>query len=250
MTILSKAQHQTATEVVAEQLRKAIVTGAFEPGSQLPPEKELVEMLGVSRATLRESMRVLEEQGLIVRRHGIGTFVRTSPILQNLSLNYGITKMIRSAGLAPGSCYLDIREEVADTETAEYLKTEPNDKVIVVERVRTADDQPVVYSLDIFPSSFLREGIADLHSLKNRSIYEYFQTELDLTIHHGIAKLSPVEADDDLARHLDIHQGTPLLYIVQVDYLDEDHPILLAHEYHVPNAFEITVYRTGPGGIV
>ncbi len=249
MTVLSRAKYSTATEVVAEQLRRAILTGAFEPGSQLPPEKDLVGMLGVSRATLRESLRVLEEQGLIIRRHGVGTFVRSRPILKNLSLNYGITDMISSAGLTPGTCHLDIRQETADTDTAENLKIAPDSQVVVVERIRTADGRPVVFSLDVFPCSIMKEKIEDLHLLGERSVYEYLQTELDLTIHHGIAKLSPVRADEKLSRHLDTRQGAPLLYILQVDYLSEDQPVLLSHEYHIPDAFEVIVYRSGPGGV-
>jgi GntR family transcriptional regulator len=249
MAVLSKAKVTTATEVVGEQLRKAILTGAFEPGSQLPPEKELVAMLGVSRATLREALRMLEEQGLIVRRHGVGTFVRARPILKNLSLNYGITDMISSAGRTASTAYIDIREEKAGSETAEKLRIDPDSSVFVIERIRTADDQPVVYSLDIFPSTLIGDK-EELDSLGSRSIYEYFQTELGLSIHHGIASLSPVPANKELARHLKLRAGAPLLFMLQVDYLDEDQPILLSLEYHIPDAFEFTVYRNGPGGIV
>lgn len=250
MSILSRAKHSTATEAVADQLRRAILSGTFEPGSQLPTEIELVDMLGVSRATLRESLRTLEDQGLILRRHGVGTFVRSRAILKNLSINYGITDMISSAGLTAGTSHLKISEQMADEEMAESLKIEPDCKVIVVERVRTADGQPVVYSLDIFPSSLLKGKPKVLRSLGDRSMYEYLQTESNLTIHHGIAKLVPVGADDDLSHHLNVRHGTPLLYILQVDYLSEDHPILLSHEYHIADAFEVIVYRSGPGGAV
>ena len=100
-----KRRHLTATELVAEQIREAIMSGKLAPGAQLPPETELVEMLGVSRGTLRESLRMLEEQGLIIRRRGKGTFVRARPILKNLSVNYGITDMILSAGYIPGTSW-------------------------------------------------------------------------------------------------------------------------------------------------
>jgi GntR family transcriptional regulator len=250
MSIFVKATFSTATEVVADQLRKAILSGAFEPGSQLPPEKELVDALGVSRATLRESLRTLENQGLIIRRHGVGTFVRSRFILKNLNVNYGITDMISSAGSIPGTSHLIIREEQADADLAESLNIESNAKVVVVERVRVADDRPVVYSLDIFARSLTPNKIEDLHFLRERSIYEYFHSELNLTIHHGIARLSAAKADKELSRHLGIREGASLLYIRQVDYLSDEQPVLLSHEYHVSDAFEVIVYRTGPGGSI
>ncbi|MGC8837070.1 MAG: GntR family transcriptional regulator [Anaerolineae bacterium] len=245
-----KRRYLTATEMVSEQIREAIMNGDLAPGAQLPPETELVEMFGVSRGTLRESLRMLEEQGLIIRRHGKGTFVRARPILKNLSVNYGITDMIASAGYTPGTAYLDLREEAADPETAKNLEIQPGSEVIVVERTRTADGQPVVFSVDIFPKSLLRVSLENLQCLRERSIYEYFQTEWGLSIHHGVARLAPVAADKALARRLSIREGAPLLYILQVDYLSDERPVLLSHEYHVPGAFEITVYRSGPGGAV
>ncbi|MGQ9458691.1 MAG: GntR family transcriptional regulator [Anaerolineae bacterium] len=245
-----KRRYLTATELVSEQIREAIMNGDLAPGAQLPPETELVEMLGVSRGTLRESLRMLEEQGLIIRRHGKGTFVRARPILKNLSVNYGITDMISSAGYTPGTAYLDLREETADPDTAKSLEIEPGSGVIVVERTRTADGQPVVFSVDVFPKSLLRVSLESLQCLRERSIYEYFQTEWGLSIHHGVARLTPVAADRELAHRLSIREGSPLLYILQVDYLSDERPVLLSHEYHVPGAFQITVYRSGPGGVV
>jgi GntR family transcriptional regulator len=250
MSILVKAACSTATEVVADQLRKAILSGTYKLGSQLPPEKELVDVLGVSRTTLRESLRTLENQGLIIRRHGVGTFVQSRCILKNLNVNYGITDMISSAGAIPGTSHLIIREEQADADVADSLNLESNAKVVVVERVRLADDRPVVYALDIFARSLAPANIEDLHSLRERSIYEYFHSELNLTIRHGIAKLSAVQADKKLSRHLGICEGASLLYIRQVDYLSDEQPVLLSLEYHVSDAFEVIVYRTGPGGSI
>jgi len=59
-----------ASELVAEKLRSLIVTGEVPPGAGLPSEKELVAQLGVSRATFREALRMLESEGLIATRPG------------------------------------------------------------------------------------------------------------------------------------------------------------------------------------
>src|SRR5678809_557601 len=100
----AKSERKTLTEISQQELRGAILGGTFRPGSQLPTEAELCAMLGVSRTVVREALRVLEDEGLVTRRHGVGTFVRNHPILKNLNFNFGITEMIESAGLK--SCLL------------------------------------------------------------------------------------------------------------------------------------------------
>src|SRR5678815_2923536 len=112
----AKSERKTLTEISQQELRQAILGGTFLPGSQLPTEAELCAMLGVSRTVVREALRVLEDEGLVMRRHGVGTFVRNHPILKNLNFNFGITEMIESAGLGPGTSDLSIQREIADQE--------------------------------------------------------------------------------------------------------------------------------------
>jgi GntR family transcriptional regulator len=61
-----------------------------------------------------------------------------------------------------------------------------------------------------------------------------------------VARLFPLTADADLAERLDIPPGSPLLLMDQIDYDQEGRPVVHAREWHVANAFEITVYRKGP----
>src|SRR5687768_4973621 len=109
-----KSERKTLTEIAQQELRQAIIDGSFRMGSQLPTEAELCEMLGVSRTVVREALRVLEDEGLVTRHHGVGTFVRNQPILKNLNFNFGITEMIESAGLKSGTSHLAIQKETAD----------------------------------------------------------------------------------------------------------------------------------------
>src|SRR6188472_1104220 len=143
----AKLERKTLTEVTQQELRQAITGGTFRPGSQLPTEAELCAMLGVSRTVVREALRVLEDDGLVARRHGVGTFVRNNPILKNLNFNFGITEMIESAGLEAGTSHLALTQEIADEEKAEQLRVSVGTPLITVERVRTANGRPVVYSL-------------------------------------------------------------------------------------------------------
>src|SRR4026209_1473176 len=149
----ARSERKTLTEVAEQSLRQAITQGTFRRGRQLPTEAELCQMLGVSRTVVREALRGLEEDGLVARRHGVGTFVRDHPILKNLKFNFGITEMIESAGLVSGTSYFAIQSEIADQEKAEQLRVDLGTPLVTVQRVRTADERPVVYSLDTLPES-------------------------------------------------------------------------------------------------
>src|SRR5947209_8531546 len=87
-------------EQAAADLRDAIRTGAFGTSGQLPSEPALSRQLGVSRPTVRHALSLLEQQGLIVRRQGLGTFVldRVAGLSELLNNNSGVTEMIRAAG--------------------------------------------------------------------------------------------------------------------------------------------------------
>src|ERR1700752_5006928 len=218
MLRLAKSERKTLTEVAQQELRQAITRGTFRPGSQLPTEAELCEMLGVSRTVVREALRVLEDDGLVARRHGVGTFVRNHPILKNLNFNFGITEMIESAGLKPGTSHLAIQTENADQEKAEQLRVAVGTPLITVERVRTADGRPVVYSLDTLTESLLQRADFDPQLLRTASIYNVLQTSLGQVIEYGIARLMPVAAPDHVSEKLQLPPNALTLYIVQTDY--------------------------------
>jgi GntR family transcriptional regulator len=242
----ARAERKTLTEIAEQELRQAIARGTFRPGTQLPTEAELCQMLGVSRTVVREALRVLEENGLVTRRHGVGTFVRDHPILKNLNFNFGITEMIESAGFKPGTSHLAIQSETADQEKAEQLRVPLGTPLVTVERVRTADGRPVVYSLDTLPESLLQRAEFDPQLLLSQSIYNFLQTSLGRVIDYGIARLLPVTAPPFVAEKLELPPGALTLYIVQTDYSPNDEPLVYSREYHLPDAFDFIVWRRGP----
>jgi GntR family transcriptional regulator len=241
-----KSARKTLTDIAQNELRQAITGGTFRPGSQLPTEAELCEMLSVSRTVVREALRVLEDEGLVTRRHGVGTFVRNHPILKNLNFNFGITEMIESAGLKSGTSHLAIQKETADEEKAEQLRVQLGTPLITVERVRTANERPVVYSLDTLTEALLRRADFDPDLLRTESIYNLLQTSLGQVIEHGIARLLPVVAPQHVAKKLRLPPNALTLYIVQTDYSTEDKPLVYSCEYHLPDAFDFIVWRRGP----
>jgi GntR family transcriptional regulator len=242
----AKTERKTLTEIALEEVRQAILGGTFRPGSQLPTEAGLCEMLGVSRTVVREALRVLEDEGLVARRHGVGTFVRNHPILKNLNFNFGITEMIESAGLKSGTSHLALQKERADKVKAEQLRVDLGTPLITVERVRTADGHPVVYSLDTLTESLIQRAGFDLQLLLTESIYNLLQTSLGQVIEYGIARLIPVAAPRYVVEKLQLPTNALALNIVQTDYSSSDEPLVYSSEYHLPDAFDFMVWRRGP----
>src|SRR5574337_907991 len=208
--VLSTQKLTELTEAAQQELRQAITRGTYIPGSQLPTEEELGALLGVSRTVVREALRVLEDDGLITRRHGVGTFVRTRPILKNLNFNFGITEMIESAGLKPGTSHMAIHREAATEEIASQLNIAIGAELITIERVRTAGDRPVVYSLDTFPEALVRADDFDPNRLLKESLYQILQTDFGHVIEYGVAQSLPASASALIAERLAIPKGSQI----------------------------------------
>jgi len=234
------------TSSVREELARRIERGEWRPRDRLPSEPDLAASMGVSRATLREALRSLAEDGFVHRIQGSGTFVTHRPRLRNnLDVNFGVTDLIRSMGMEPGSRDVRVDESASSEDDARALGLEPGDPVLSIERVRTADGRPVVFSVDLLPLRVLgdREGLG----VDGSSIYDLLEHEAGIVVQRGVASLRPANADRRLADLLAVPEGTLLLYIHQVDFDGEGRPVLLSHEHHVADAFEITVVRRGPG---
>jgi DNA-binding GntR family transcriptional regulator len=244
----NRYRHRSPAHSTRENLLAWIAKAKVGPGRQLPPEPQLAGELGVSRPTLREALRSLEDEGVVTRSRGAGTFVSHRPRLRNnLDVNFGVSDAIRVSGMEPGSRAAVTTIETAPEEERRALALGPKEQVVVVERVRTANDRPVVFTRDVLPVRLL-EGKSDaIQSLAGGSIYDTMERDLDLVIHHGVASFTPARASKLVASKLRVARGTLLLYLRQVDYDREGRPLLSSHEHHLADAFEFTLVRRGPG---
>jgi GntR family transcriptional regulator len=242
------SRHRPRPSSTREHLLAWIAKTKIGPGLRLPPEPQLAGELGVSRPTLREALRSLEDEGVVTRSRGTGTFVSHRPRLRNnLDMNFGVTDAIRQAGMEPGVRAAVTSIELAPDEEREALAVGPGEEVVVVERVRTADDRPVAFTRDILPVRILEARPDVIQHLAAGSIYEMMERDLGLVIHHGVANFTPARASKLVASKLRVSRGALLLYLRQVDYHPDGRPILSSHEYHLADAFEFTVIRRGPG---
>jgi GntR family transcriptional regulator len=231
---------------VRDELAARLSSGRIPPGSKLPAEPELADELGVSRPTLREALRSLEEDGFVTRTRGAGTYATHRPRLRNnLDVNFGVTEAIRASGMEPGTSQSSVHTAAATDEEASLLDLDHGDPVVRLERVRTADGDPVVLSVDVVSAA--RLAATELTSMPlDGSVYELLERH-GAPVEHGVVTVEPARADRALAKRLGVKSGAMLLYLRQVDFGREGEPLLLSHEHHLAEAFEFTVVRRGPG---
>ena len=230
---------------VRDLLAERIESGSLEPGTRLPPEPRLAEELEVSRATLREALRSLEEDGYVSRRRGAGTYVVGHPRLRNnLDVNFGVTEAIRASGMRPGTVESTITAAAASPDDAAALDVAIGEPLVSIERVRTADERRVVYSRDLFARGLVSPAAVD--ELGDGSVYDLLEAAGHV-VQHGVVTMEPTKAGRTIGRRLKTDPGSLVLYLRQVDYGRDGQPVLLSHEYHVADAFEFSVLRRGPG---
>jgi len=228
---------------VKDEIEELIVKETFKPGDQLPSEYDLSKKYGVSRMTLREALRALEEEGLVAKKQGLGTFVKTTAqrIKSILDVNYGVTEMIKNMGFRPGTQEKNVEEVFADSHMGKALNVKEGTKIIALERVRTADKIPVAYTLDMIPVTVL-PNMNDLKDL-GESIYDFLQEKCNINLSSSMARLFSTKATRKLADKLRIKLNSPLFLLEQTDTDQAGSPVVFSREYFVNDYFDFVIYR-------
>ena len=237
---MSPSRRPSLVEQVRESLLGDLTSGKLEPGAKLANENELAERFAVSRSTIREAVRGLMDAGYLVRRHGSGTYVTSSPRTRHpLDTTVSYTAMIRASGHKPAETVVSkaVRAPAEDERT--LLSLADGATVIDVERVRFADRRPVIYSRDRIPVALLGDHSDDA---LDSSLYAIL-ARAGHTVESATAQLIPTLANAKLSRLLMVKRGTPLLHIDQVDYDERGRPVMLSQEWHVADAFDVVVNR-------
>lgn len=226
-------------DTVRARVLEMVSTGMYPAGSQLPSEQEMARLLGVSRTTIREAYRQLIESGMLLRRHGRGTYVKGMHHQHSLESTLSYTKMIEEAGFTPGLSVISAETRPARPDESGRLHLEPGELLWEVTRVRTADDRPVVYSADRIPASFVPSSH---RSKRVRSLFRLL-ADLGYAPSAGRAQLRPVVADAELAQLLQVKVGDPLLNFEETDTRADGTPVMLSSEWHVSDVIEFWLNR-------
>src|SRR5580693_3716913 len=180
---------------IAENLKQAIEDGALKPGDRLDNELDLAERLGVSRPTVRQAMQRLVEQGLVVRRRGLGTVVIAPRILRSVALTSLYDDLLANRR-HPATTVLAAREIQADDELASVLALPAGAAVLSVERLRLADGAPLAIMHNFLPVGLLQGRPEDV--LEQTGLYELLRGQ-GVELHAGEQVIG--------ARHATAHEA-------------------------------------------
>ena len=226
---------------VIEHIKQDIEAGIFKENEKFPSEFELARKLGVSRATLREALRVLEEEKVIVRKHGVGTFLKPRPLFSSgIEELMSVSSMIRDAGMDPGTIFMAVSESSANEEKNEKFVCNENDSIVTIKRVRTADGEPVVYCIDQVNQRNLQ---SDVTELMKHSIFDALEKNGNIHITQAIAHIEPVGYDEEASSILRCGVDVPLLVLLQEHYTETGEMVLYSKNYFRADKFSFHVVR-------
>lgn len=228
---------------IEASLHALLETGGYRPGDKLPPEPDLAQQIGVSRATLREALRSLEQQGIINRKQGVGTFVSLRPpyIESGLESLESIEMLLASRQIPPIFTRRTVCTEAALPKAAQRLHIAEGEPLTVVTSTVSADGAPVAYLLEVTPVAFTPP---DVVQEQETSLLHYLITSSQASeIAYAVAHISPVHGSETINRALGVGQETPLFFIEQTVYSGAHHPRFYSRNYFVPNFFDFHVVR-------
>jgi GntR family transcriptional regulator len=175
---------------IYRDLKTQISEGVFAPNERLPTQRELATRHGVTVMTVRQALQLLEQEELVVSRHGLGTFVAPQRIRYALGNLRSFAQEMVDQGLEPETRVL--RRKLIDPHprVVELLRLEPGDPVLSVERLRLVGGQPVAFQHSQL-QPWLSEPLAEV-DLSVLSIYTYLQGALGIELAHAQERIHAI----------------------------------------------------------
>jgi len=224
------------------QIDLAALIARTPAGQRLQSEPDLAKEMGVSRATLREAMRMFETQGLIRRRQGSGTFVvgKVRALDNGLEVLESLETMAERLGLEVSVSDLNIEAVLADEEIAPILNVPVGKQLTRVRRVVCTDNRPVAYLVDTLPEEFLRSE--DLPPDFHGSVLDFLLGRGD-TLKTSRANVTAIGATAEVAKALEIQRGDVLLYFHSQLFDNSGRVVDYSLSYFIPGYFHFHVVR-------
>lgn len=208
---------------IVQNVTELIENGHLSPGEMLPPEWNLTNLYGVSRLTVRQAFDKLEREGVITRRHGIGTFVANAAPTQLTPSRKSFTEKMRQIGKKPSSKIISFDVIPATDEIARHLLMEPQAKVIELARLRYADNEPIMFETAYLPA----ERFPDLHQedLTSQSLYAILDTRYHVTVATVEQSLQPIILTQRQAAQLETEPDSPAMLSRVTAFTQNNAPI-------------------------
>ena len=201
---------------VQRGIEQAIESGMVEVNDALPAERELATALGVSRVTVRNAVRALVDRGILVQRHGAGTFV-ASRLEQPLKQLTGFTEDMHGRGMKVEVQWLDRSCGLPTPDEFNTLGIASDDEVSRLYRLRLADGKPMCLEHAVLPRTILPDP-----EEVDGSLYHWLQAR-NMRPTRAVQKLSAQLLDVSHAHLLGVPTGSPCLYIERTSYLGGHH---------------------------
>ena len=214
-----------------------------EPGGRLPSEPKLAKQMGVSRATLREAMRIFETQGIIHRRQGVGTFVvpPAQIIDSGLEVLESILTKAQRKDLDIHVGPYSVHERPASEKEAIALGLETSDPVLQISWVMETPDRPVAYLVDVLP-----KGIFEVNEVRRQfqgSVLDLLMQSKQFSLTTSRTEIGAVSAPAEIARSLGIQRGDVVLWFEATLFTAEGKVVDYSHSYYLPGYFRFHVVR-------
>ena len=223
---------------IRESLRAEITGGVLKRGEQLPSEPDLASKYNVSRMTIRQSIEDLVDEGLLYRRHGVGTFVAYPHLHRDHTRLTSFFDRVENEGVEVYAKLLDLEVIAADSKVAQALDISPTDSVIRVKTLRYADNMPITVHDAHIPHKLFASIVNE--DLEVQHLWALFE-KCGYKVKRAIQKIEAHEASKEIARLLKIKQGAPILFKERTVYSDDGTPVEFTYCYNRGDVYSLTV---------
>ncbi len=208
---------------LADRLARAIQDGTYAEGKRIPSEPELMDRYGVSRVTVRLAMRQLFQEGRIIRKQGMGTFVRQKVISQEMDEIFGLYPSFLRRGLNPTIKILSYEFLNPDFEIRKHLELGAEDQVLRMIRQFVLGKSVLLAGQIHIPRS-----IAEHWSQKeaaHTNSFRLIEGNAGIAIQTSEVKITAAIAHPPLTHWLGVARGSPLLQVRRLAYTVEKRPV-------------------------
>lgn len=219
---------------IHDAIKKEIDEGVWEIGQRLPSERDLADDYEVSRMTLRQAITLLVEEGILERRVGSGTYVASHRVQEKMRGTTSFTEIVRSQSKTPSSQLISYQRKTANETEIQQLQLKATDTVVRMERVRFADNVPLVFEVASIPEKLIQ-------SFNQEDITEhFFQTLTDNGYEIGKSQqtIYAKNASERVANYLKVPKNHAVLALTQVSYFTDGRPFEYVHSQYVGDRFE------------
>lgn len=215
-------------EQIKEDIYFKIEQGYYKAGQKIQSERELAEIYGVSRVTIRQALSELVNRGVLQKKLGSGTYIRDTKIEHSLLVLTGIVDELKQSGLHVS---IVVNEEKYMTYSAakkniwDKLKVNKTEKVYMIERLLLANNEVLLIDYNYFPESI--GNSLENFDFKKDVIYKGLES-IGYQIDHADEKVSATIPNKVEKRLLMIDDSTAILRVERVVYSKKEAPLVLS----------------------